>query len=350
MLKINTTITGSEFNAYYGEARFYKILNYNLTHFGFTYKIGINKDTRHFNPSGTCNPGGLYFAHESQIRNFLGYGHLIANVIIEDDALVYIEEGKFKANKIIIDVIEEITDTIINECIVKNPLLSIKLNPINLLLVKFKTYKMCLEAVKRKGDMLQCVKFQTEEICKIAVQQNGLALKYVNDYFHTKDICKLAVQQDGYALQYVKECFQSENICKLAVLQNSYALQYVKCMTEEICKLAIQQDGCTLQYIKFPTEEICKLAVQQNGYALQFVPARYVPTKNISNMNITWLQKIIYNKKWEQVYKRICKLAVQQDGCALQFVNVQTRDICKLAVQQNINALYYVHQSGFDVK
>ena len=106
-----------------------------------------------------------------------------------------------------------------------------------------------------------------------------------------------------------------KRICKLAVQQNGYALAYVLFPTEKICKLAVQQNGLVLKYV--PTEEICKMDVQQHDLALK----KYVPIRNISNVNITWLQKIIYNKKWKQAYKRICKSAVKQNGLALKYVD-----------------------------
>jgi hypothetical protein len=40
----------------------YKILNENMTHNGYVYKLGTNTDSLPFNPKGSCRPGGLYFA------------------------------------------------------------------------------------------------------------------------------------------------------------------------------------------------------------------------------------------------------------------------------------------------
>lgn len=43
-------------------------------HHGMFYKEGINTDVLPFNPSGNCDPGGLYFADANWIAYFLDYG------------------------------------------------------------------------------------------------------------------------------------------------------------------------------------------------------------------------------------------------------------------------------------
>jgi len=52
---------------------FYKILNKEEVYFGVKYHDGLNEDPRPFNPSGDCEPGGIYFARED-ILAFLSYG------------------------------------------------------------------------------------------------------------------------------------------------------------------------------------------------------------------------------------------------------------------------------------
>ena len=190
-------LTYDEFIAQVGGAcKFQKCLNNELTHFGFTYKLGLNEDTIPFNASGSCQSGGLYFTTSEYIHDFYGYGLNIANIKLCEDALFYIEpEGnKFKTNKFYIDEILP----------------------------------------------------QTEEFYKIAVQQDGRALEFVKE--QTPELCKLAVQENGLALRFVKE--QTEEICKLAVQENGMAILFVKEQTEEICKIAVQQNGALLQYVK----------------------------------------------------------------------------------------------------
>ena len=53
--------------------RFYRLLNKEENHRGFQYKTGLNIDTNEFNPSGSCEKGGLYFFDEAQLINYSRY-------------------------------------------------------------------------------------------------------------------------------------------------------------------------------------------------------------------------------------------------------------------------------------
>ena len=98
-----TTCTGKEFKTFFPPDRiFYKVLRISLIHHQFQYKVGINIDTKKFNPHGECAEGGLYFCHISDLPLYLDYGRCIAEIKILDDSLIYIEPNKYKANKFVI--------------------------------------------------------------------------------------------------------------------------------------------------------------------------------------------------------------------------------------------------------
>ena len=88
---------------------FYKFLNRNKNHYDFQYKLGINIDTNEFNPHGSCQGGGLYFADNESIMQFRGYGDSIACITLLKDAQFYIdpEGSKYKTDKFRIDAIVE---------------------------------------------------------------------------------------------------------------------------------------------------------------------------------------------------------------------------------------------------
>jgi len=52
--------------------KYYKIINPE-GHYGMIYKEGLNTDILPFNPSGDCEPGGIYFSRED-ILGFISYG------------------------------------------------------------------------------------------------------------------------------------------------------------------------------------------------------------------------------------------------------------------------------------
>jgi hypothetical protein len=221
---------GSSFNEINKEKKFYKITNKEEKHFDFQYKDGLNIDIHEFNPTDECEQGGLYFTELNNIKYYFEFGIWIREVILPDDAQIYVENKKYKADKFIL---------------------------------------------KEKMEINQLLEWNDPDFCKSAVQQNGCALQYVKSEFQTEDICKLAVQQNGYAILYVNSELLTEDICKSAVQRHGCALQFIKpeLLTEDICKLAVQQNGCALVYIRqeLQTKEICDMAVKQNKYALQFV-------------------------------------------------------------------------------
>ena len=223
----NQVLTGKQFNSFYHNQIFVKLTNQSENHHGCHFQTGLNTDPMPFDPQGNCKPGGIYFCLMEKIPMWLNYSLLpmiyCRLVTIPDNAQVWVENDKFKADQIILGERQEIGDLTIWEdseyC-----LRAVKTNMYALEYVKQQTPDICLEAVKKQGSALQFIKNPTMEINLAAVGQNGWALKYVKD--QTPEICIVAVQKDGMALQFVEQ--QTPEICLVAVRQNRWALKYVK--------------------------------------------------------------------------------------------------------------------------
>jgi len=67
---------------------------------GYIFKYGENVDTKEFSPHGECSEGGLYFTLERMIGYYYQSGYSIAEITVDDDARVWIENWKMKADKI----------------------------------------------------------------------------------------------------------------------------------------------------------------------------------------------------------------------------------------------------------
>jgi len=93
---------------------YYKILNQEEIHNGLAYHDGLNTDPLPFNPSGDCEPGGIYFASAEQISRYLDYGPWIRTV--EPVGEIYNEEGKSKAHEVILGPRQRIEDVILDIC------------------------------------------------------------------------------------------------------------------------------------------------------------------------------------------------------------------------------------------
>lgn len=260
---------GHKFNKFYCGTKFYKFLNDDLVHHGFKFKLGLNVDHVPFNPN-TCTSGGLYFCEESKCHMyFSAYGKKLGRVTIPDDARVYVEDNKFKADKLILESITDFAD-------VPDSFWTtiVELNSNALRYVRDQTEQLCCLAVKQNPLSLQFVKEQTDAVCRLALHKNGLVLHYVKQPLLTTELCKIAVQQNGYALHIIYDSHLAiEEVCRLAVKQNGLALRYVKNQTEEVCRLAVMQNGLALQYVnvKNRTDELCRLAVAQNSAAAVYI-------------------------------------------------------------------------------
>jgi hypothetical protein len=99
-------ITGKQFNEQYKDYKFVKFTNEIEKHNRFRFKTGLNFDHLEFNPVGQCRPGGIYFTDYNKRTMWLEYGgkkmHWTRNVTIPDRAQVYVENNKFKADKLIL--------------------------------------------------------------------------------------------------------------------------------------------------------------------------------------------------------------------------------------------------------
>ena len=164
----------------------------------------------------------MYFTDYINVPLYVNYGKLIADVTLPDDAKVYVETNKFKADKIIIS----------------------NIRPLEKFFSDFNYPK--LHAVKLNGKILKYFKEQTEKICLEAVKQAQDILKYIEK--PNKEICLEAVREDGYNLRHVEN--QTEEICIEAVKQNGYVLKFVKNQTPKIYLEAVKQNPVAERHIR----------------------------------------------------------------------------------------------------
>ena len=271
-----------------GKRRCFRLTNEEECHHGFQYQDGVNRlpPNETFNPSGDCEPGGLYFFTEEHLE---GYRGNVSNV----DDLKWIREVSFGHPD------------------VHNA--RIYINPDN---EKCKCNKFFLGERKEFfiDDYVEVTSENvfsfhgrhvrwTSELALAVVQQNGRALQYIPETLRDSEICLTAVRQYGRALQFVPETLpEYREMCSVAVKQNGWALQHVPevLRDREVCLAAVNQNGWELAYVPraLRDRDMCLAAVNQNGYALQFVPEA-LPE-----------------------YRDMCLAAVKQNGDVLAYVPV----------------------------
>ena len=223
------------------EGKYWRLTNKKECPRGFQYKDGLNVDTQPFNPTGSCKPGGLYFFSDAQLANYQLYVKdpvWIRQVTFPPDAQIYVEKGKYKADKFILS---------------ERSLFSFR-NPKAFLQIT-QTPENCLQAVLANPTLIKYVKEQTIELCLTAIQKNPFVIEHIRE--QTPELCMAAVQRSGWALRYVQN--QTREICMVAVQRCQSSLKYVNNQTEEICIAAIQKYPWDLQYVKVQTPEIWRI-------------------------------------------------------------------------------------------
>lgn len=267
---MHSVVNGTKFNEMCAGMHFIKLLTFEQIHNGLKYSKGLIIDPVPFNPEGECQRGGMYFIVAHNIGKWLEYSYKkmywIRRVKIPNNAQVYIEKDKFKADKFILGKKKRIEDwrhwEDNNFCKA-----ALRTSPNVFKFIKNQTPELCLEMVKQNGLALEYVHHQTPELCFIAIRSNPDSLKYVKE--QTPDLCLEAVKLDGLALEHVHH--QTFEICLAAVQQYGRSLKFVLRQTPEICLYAVQQNGCALQYVKDKNLGICTVAINQHPWAKMFV-------------------------------------------------------------------------------
>jgi len=211
---------GKKFNKIFGKNKLIKLTNKHLYHHGYTYHEGLNIDKYEFNPTIGNQAGGFNFTILNKIGRWLNYSYVEMyycwDVIIPDDARVYVDKHKFKTDKFILKNMTPIKDL---KCWYDN--------------------KFCWKAVTQNYNALKYVINQSDKMCKYIVKNNGYAIRHVKNLTYT--ICMIAVEHDGMALQFIPQKFQTENICIVAVNTNSSAFQYSLIKTTNIRAIVKKQ-------------------------------------------------------------------------------------------------------------
>jgi len=199
-----TSLSGAQFNAEYKDVKFIKLTNESECHNGFQFKDGLNVDTVPFNTKDECKPGGIYFCDIKKFFHWLHYGvddkwmYWFRPITIPDDAKVYVERNKAKADKLIIGERTSIKE-----------------------LWKDKT--LCDLALDYSVTLIHYIDDQTDELCKFILRKDGCNISYIKK--QTPELCLFAVENCGIALKHIQE--QTEELCLAAIKQNCNAYPFI---------------------------------------------------------------------------------------------------------------------------
>lgn len=109
---------------------FFKYINSEWIHHGFKYALGVNQDTTKFDNNLGCSAGGLYFSTFDNINAYKAWGTTIAVVRLMKDSYVFVEEAKYKADKIFIcchvesHYLQNLKETDIHDAMIRDKLIT----------------------------------------------------------------------------------------------------------------------------------------------------------------------------------------------------------------------------------
>lgn len=268
-------MTVSEFLASLPEGtRFFRLTNDAECHRGYQYRDGVNQlpPNEKFNPSGYCEPGGLYFFTEAQLvkyKNNVAAGHTlkwIRQVSFDHpdvrDARIYKnpDDEKYKCDKFFLGERKEffIDDffTVTNENLWRFEGRHIRW-----------TREMALEAVQHSGCALHYIReeFIDRQMCLIAVSKCSCAFDCVPKIHMDRDMCVAAVQSLWYALEKIPVQFIDRDLCLIAVRYCGSALQYVPYNLRDLdmCLEAVKKTPDAMKHVPEELKALVKEKQQQ---------------------------------------------------------------------------------------
>lgn len=184
------------------KTQFFRIMNPDLVHHGFQWRLGENVDSQLFMPTGTCKKGGLYFTTFRRLMDFFVIStvklldHWLAEVWVAPDEPVWSEEDKkWKAHKVTVMSLTRIGDldevTRLN-MFWNDPIdvpqeklwsYTLKWHPASLAMLEpeKETDELVMTALTRSSAALQCVHHQTFEVCRYAANFDRGVAEFVRD-------------------------------------------------------------------------------------------------------------------------------------------------------------------------
>lgn len=220
---VGKKISGSEFNNIFHGIKFIKLTNRNENHNGFQFKDGLNNDDQYrkkYHPldgDGICFSRYIHFTEEQKAGRWICYNYspmtYMREVIVPDDAIIYVDFDKFEADKLILGPKKFINKYIYLQGIKLNNKILGLLEPKHM--ENIETYKqISLELVKEHPYLLkwvsECVK--DIEFYNNAFSNNINVFTYIPNVFKHRDMCLKAVQYDANLLHCIPDHLRDKEI------------------------------------------------------------------------------------------------------------------------------------------
>lgn len=332
---IGKTISGAEFNKLIGDEPMIKFTTETENHNGFQFKTGLNIDNRPFYNKGSCKQGGIYFTSLYYFHTWVTYGSKkcvhYRYVTVPDDARIYIEQYKIKADKIVLsdrmpfnslstlwsepkylstlyrshyysgNYQYMMTDNrfkmpeeyfigttsgyaqlykYIPQAFLERKDFRMKLYDVNAEnfknLEKYRTPSECLDAITSSPQIFRHLTIKEKlnpEIYTIALASEPSMLSTIRFPEQTSEVCNYAFSHNPIVYEYIAPEFRTIDMRGPAVAAKPENLKLIPLgeHTDDLIMTAVQKDGLAIQYADYQTYAIAYEAVKQNGAAFKYL-------------------------------------------------------------------------------
>ena len=271
---------------------YYKVIRKDLTHFGYTYKHGLNEDPKPFSTEKDCGPGGLYFTDRENLVDFIAYGDYICKVTVPKNvALMSIPDPKqhtmkWKAKKIIVDLENKIP---MNEFPWTSDDLSKSFFLIPYIKPEDQTYEWWLNILQTNHKIdgyncqyvIHCMRddLYDDIICDLIIRHYCSAIKYIPDRFKTNEFWIKCVKINYFLIYDFPKHLQKNEIYNEIFEANSDVLMVldVSFQTYEICLQAVKRNAILFSYVqpKYITPELCMETIKKDFHMFNIIPKDY---------------------------------------------------------------------------
>ena len=257
---IGKTLTKKDFFDLFPNYKPLKIVRNDMTHNNYKYTIGLNK-IDNFYPKNTCCAGGFYLTDEKDLSIYINFGENVANILLPDDTLIYLEENKIKVDKLIINNLIP-NKQYFNNLSKIDKLEAIKNNGLSIEYINNPDKEDQLEAVKKHGYSIQYINNPDKEVQLEAVKNNDLSIIYINN--PDKEVQLEAVKKYSYSIKYINN--PDKEVQLEAVKKYSYSIEYINNPDKEVQLEAVKNNGLSIKYINNPDKEVQLEAVKNRVY------------------------------------------------------------------------------------
>jgi hypothetical protein len=304
-------VTGKHFNKKYKDAVLCKFIKHGLINKSFQYKLGLNEDTIPFVPNECCE-GGLYFFNIKYFYLYFKYGPKLAFLTIPDDARVFIEKNKFKADKLIINNIISVENFYLEDYFTREKIKDLSLKFPIVFLERNKNEKKIEDHLRINGSDIKYVSLQTLKLCEIAIENSPNAIygiknksdkhRILHDKFwgNKSNIVSYAtdenmekIEMNYKELKYMKNPSLELCIYAMTINKNSYKLIWSPSYKIKLFILTI--DGMNLRFFENKTDFMVEVAVKQNGYAIKYAECPTKKMVDIARENCRFLRSFNLN-------------------------------------------------------